>query len=220
MPGELPPAHDELPLAGEVPAAAGEQPPRGVVELKLPEFENNCVAYVPESYRNDLPHGLIVWLHAPGGFEQDKLVDLWKPLCDAHGFILLAPQSADKPAGNRPRFALCAKMVDDVRRRYTIDPARLVAHGHQGGGRWPMCWRSSEPGRGAGGGGGRRSPAPRRRTRPRPSRPGARRSTPRWPPRASSPRRSRPASSDCARPVIRSRSKMSANRAGISLLRN
>jgi serine protease Do len=128
LPGELPAAHDEL------PPAAAEQPAKGVVELKLPEFENNCIGYVPESYRNDLPHGLIVWLHAPGGFDQDKLVELWKPLCEAHGFILLAPQSADKAGWKPTEVRFVRKMVDDVRRRYTIDPTRLVAHGHQGGG--------------------------------------------------------------------------------------
>ncbi len=64
IPGSLPPAREFDP--GE----AENRPPVGVVEIKIPEEKNECVAFVPDNYHPDVAHGLLVWLHAPGGFDR------------------------------------------------------------------------------------------------------------------------------------------------------
>jgi serine protease Do len=134
LPGPLPAARGALPPKTE-PDAEGESRPKvGVVALKIPEFENECLAYVPESYDPRLAYGVVVWLHAPGGLKADELVELWKPLCDEHDLILVAPKSADRTRWQATEGRFVRRVLDDVAKNYTTDPARIVVHGHEGGG--------------------------------------------------------------------------------------
>jgi poly(3-hydroxybutyrate) depolymerase len=94
---------------------------------------NKCVAYVPEQYQANKPHGLVVWLHAPGLFDQDELVKQWKPLCDQFDLILLAPQSVDPQRWTVPEIEFVQKTIDNVTSSYTIDPHRVVTHGYLAG---------------------------------------------------------------------------------------
>jgi serine protease Do len=128
IPESLPPAR------GSVEAAAGEQPPVGIVEIKIPEEPNQCIAYVPESYNASVAYGVLVWLHAPGGFDRDELVNRWKEHCEKNDLILLAPKSADPSKWLPTEVALVRKMIDDVLGRYNIDRTRIVLHGYQAGG--------------------------------------------------------------------------------------
>ncbi|MEX0677506.1 MAG: PDZ domain-containing protein [Pirellulales bacterium] len=130
LPGELPPAY--APDADVAPE--GEKPQVGVVELKVPEFENECLAYVPEDYSPRVPHGVVVWLHAPGGVKKDELLELWQPLCEQYDFILLAPRSADRTKWQPTEVRFVRRVLDEVMKTYTVDSARVVVHGHQGGG--------------------------------------------------------------------------------------
>ena len=93
LPAELPP---NLPLAYTIerPAAKAEIK-RGLVPIKLAEFPGECIAFVPESYRAEIPHGLVVWLGPPSEWKPEELVARWKPLCEQHDLILLAPKSTD-----------------------------------------------------------------------------------------------------------------------------
>jgi serine protease Do len=128
LPGELPPAHE--PLA----ATDAERPPVGKIPIKVPEFGNACMAYVPEDYHPRGSYGVIVWLHAPGQYKPDELVELWKPMCDEHDFILLAPESSD-PAQWRPHdVRIVRRLLDEIIKTYQVDLARVVVHGHEGGG--------------------------------------------------------------------------------------
>ncbi|MBI3839889.1 MAG: PDZ domain-containing protein [Planctomycetia bacterium] len=128
LPGELPPAH------GSLAPAEGERPQVGLVALKIPEFENQCLAYVPESYHPQLAYGVVVWLHAPGGFKQEELIERWKPLCEQYDFILLAPKSLDPKSWQPIEARFVRRVLDDVMKNYTTDAARIVVHGHEGGG--------------------------------------------------------------------------------------
>jgi poly(3-hydroxybutyrate) depolymerase len=117
-----------------VEAAAGEQPPVGIVEIKIPEEPNQCIAYVPASYNASVAYGVLVWLHAPGGFDRDELVNRWKEHCEKNDLILLAPKSADPSKWLPTEVALVRKTIDDVLGRYNIDRTRIVLHGYQAGG--------------------------------------------------------------------------------------
>ncbi len=130
LPGKLPPAYQ----SSEPAPAAAAGPQVGSVPIKLPEFENECVAYVPADYTPDAPHGLIVWLHAPGGFDEQDLIALWKPLCEQYGFILLAPKSGEKSKWQPTEARIIRRFIDAATKTYSIDPARVVLHGHEGGG--------------------------------------------------------------------------------------
>jgi hypothetical protein len=128
VPDSLPPARSQR----EVPE--GQRPPVGSVEIKIPEVANKCMAYVPESYGSAASYGLMVWLHAPGSFDADELVQRWKPLCDQYDLILLAPQSADIRRWTPNEFEFVRKTMDDVIGNYAIDPTRVVLHGYLAGG--------------------------------------------------------------------------------------
>ena len=105
----------------------------GVVELKVPEFENECLAYVPEDYSPSVPHGVVVWLHAPGGVKQDELLALWQPLCEEYDLILLAPRASDRTKWQPTEVRFVRRVLEEVMKNYTVDPTRVVVHGHQGG---------------------------------------------------------------------------------------
>jgi len=130
VPGELPPAY----AAEEDAAPAGDRPKVGVIEMKLPEFENECLAYVPESYDAARPPGVVVWLHAPGGLAQDETLARWKPLCEQYGLILLAPKSLDRTQWKPTEMQFIRRVLDQTMKSYAVDPSRVAVHGHQGGG--------------------------------------------------------------------------------------
>lgn len=134
---ELPPAHAAVePLVA--PDKPGENEPErpqvGVVALKIPEFQNECLAYVPESYDPRVAYGVVVWLHAPGGLKQDELLELWKPLCQQHDFILVAPKATDRTKWQPTEGRFVRRALDDVMKNYTTDPSRIVLFGQEGGG--------------------------------------------------------------------------------------
>src|SRR5207253_3059887 len=57
---DLPSAHAELADRNAGGAATG------VVEIKVPEFSNECMAYVPANYTPQLKYGVVIWIHSPG----------------------------------------------------------------------------------------------------------------------------------------------------------
>lgn len=132
LPEELPP--EELP-----PAHAGTQPAQGPgagssISVKVPEFPNDAWAYLPRTYRPDLPHGLVVWLHDAEGLEWDELLAQWKPECDRGQWLLLAPKAVDPRRWDRIELSLVRKLIDQVSNEYMIDPARIVVAGRDVGG--------------------------------------------------------------------------------------
>lgn len=127
IPGPLPPALSDKP-AGDAPEGVGE------VEVNIPEIANKCFAYVPETYRPETPHGVVVWLHEPGGFDQKELVQRWKTLCEENSLILLAPQSADPDKWVATEVDFIQKTMEDILARYNVDRTRIVVHGFKAGG--------------------------------------------------------------------------------------
>jgi serine protease Do len=128
IPGDLPSAHDEP------PAAEGDKPATGVVKIKIPESQSECMAYVPEAYNAKLSYGVVVWLHPPGGYKEDELVARWKDLCTKGDFILLAPKSADSAKWQRTELEFVRKTLDQLAAKYHVDRARTVTVGQEGGG--------------------------------------------------------------------------------------
>lgn len=128
LPGELPAARDKL------PAAEGERPAVGVSEGKLPEFKNAYQLYVPENYHPDVRYGVVVWLHGPGGDEEKQVLEQWKPLCKLHDLILVIPGSNAPNQWERTEAEFIARVLAQVTKTYSTDPARTVLHGYQAGG--------------------------------------------------------------------------------------
>ncbi len=130
---------DKVP--GDIPAAqasseqrAGDRPQVGAFAVKLPEFKNECSAYVPDSYNAATSYGLVVWLHPPGGTKDEELLARWKEACDRLNLILLAPRSADPARWMPPEVGFVAKTIEQMRDTYNVDPLRIVLNGQQAGG--------------------------------------------------------------------------------------
>ncbi|MBW8884907.1 MAG: PDZ domain-containing protein [Planctomycetia bacterium] len=90
IPGDLP-----LPVKEPLPPAA-EKTVTGIVEIKLPEEKNECVAFVPENYHPQMPHGLVVVLSAPGAVDRDKLASRWKAVWTRPGSPPTAIRRAER----------------------------------------------------------------------------------------------------------------------------
>ncbi|MCC7084329.1 MAG: PDZ domain-containing protein [Pirellulales bacterium] len=127
VPDALPPAHESLP-----PKENG--PPLGKLPIKIPEAKSDCWAYIPDSYRSAVPHGMIVWLQGSKEAKDDNLIAMWKLLCEQHDLILLIPNSEEAGRWQRSDLEFIRKMVDEVVRKYQVDPTRIIAAGTQGGG--------------------------------------------------------------------------------------
>lgn len=128
IPAELPPAHEALDPAGT------QRPATGIVEIRLPEVANQCLAYVPQSYHPDVPHGVVLWLMEPGKFDRDALIERWRPLCEKHDLILLAPQPQDAARWLPTEVEFVRKALEDLLSKYQVDRNRIVAHGIRSGG--------------------------------------------------------------------------------------
>ena len=128
IPAELPPAH------GEPSAVPDPKPVTGIVPIRIPEFSNKCMAYVPANYNPQVPCGVVIWLHAPGGNKDDELVAAWKDICSKHDLILLAPQSNDPAKWQRTELNFIRKTLDEVVAKYHVDRNRIVVAGQEGGG--------------------------------------------------------------------------------------
>ena len=144
-PDDLPPAVSGSPAAQPKPAVkksskpaappkAAGLPPLGARRLTIPEYSNEVRAYVPEKYAPDVPYGVVVWLHAPGGFDWKELLGRWKPLCDRRDLILVAPKSSDPARWSPAEAALVGRLLMEVASQYNVDPARIVVGGYEGGG--------------------------------------------------------------------------------------
>jgi S1-C subfamily serine protease/predicted esterase len=120
-----------------VPAIAkpeGEEVAAQTVELEFAEERNKCFAYIPSTYRNDAPHGVLVWLHGPSGYKEADLEKRFKELCEKYQVILLAPQAGDGKKFSATDVDFCGKAIQKVIADYTVDGNRIATHGYQAGG--------------------------------------------------------------------------------------
>lgn len=127
-------APDTLPPPRETLPAEEDGPKLGKLPIKIPEAKNECSAFVPDTYRSGVPHGVVVWLAGNNPKKDDDLLAKWKPLCEQHDLILLMPKSEEEGRWQRSDLEFVRKMIDEVARKYDVDRARVVAAGQQGGG--------------------------------------------------------------------------------------
>ena len=129
IPAELPPPRSPSDAA----APEVELPQTGAIAVKIPEFQNECLAYVPEAYDPKVAYGVVIWLHAPGGFADDELLARWRAHCDSADLILLAPKAAEPERWRPTEVEFIRKTLDQITSTYHVDPSRVVVHGHQSG---------------------------------------------------------------------------------------
>jgi serine protease Do len=92
--------------------------------------------YVPDNYDPNVSHGLVVWFHAAGqgGKDDEVMARTFREFCESHHFILMGPKSAGADGWLPSETEQVMQDVRAVLGRYTIDRARVVAHGVGNGG--------------------------------------------------------------------------------------
>jgi pimeloyl-ACP methyl ester carboxylesterase len=89
---------------------------------------------VPEAYAAEVPYGVVVWLHGASAFDWPELLARWKPLCQRHDLILVAPKAADSTRWTAGEAGLVDRLLLEVAAAYHVDPARVVVCGQERGG--------------------------------------------------------------------------------------
>lgn len=105
--------------------------------------------YVPSSLDPSLPAPVVVDLHGSGsGPEQELDLDGMDRAADDHGFLVVLPVASEVPfpgggftwnVPHDPRYdddvRFVADVIDDVSRRFLVDPGRVYLSGFSGGAR-------------------------------------------------------------------------------------
>ncbi|HEV7225839.1 MAG TPA: PDZ domain-containing protein [Pirellulales bacterium] len=128
VPAELPPA------VAEREAFADERPAVGSFSVKVPEFKNDALAYVPADYDPRLRYAVLTWFPSSGDFKDEDVLARWKAHCDRQGLILLAPKPAEQGKWQKGDLEFAAKALDQLRAVYQTDSLRVAAGGHELGG--------------------------------------------------------------------------------------
>jgi hypothetical protein len=123
IPRALPPA-DASPASGTEAAT-----PAALTEIKIPEEPNECQAYIPASYRADLPHGLLIVLPLPGEFKADEFTREWSAVAERYSLLVAAPQARLPNMWLPTETAFVRKVIDHFAASYNIDRTRVVVHG-------------------------------------------------------------------------------------------
>jgi len=120
--------------SGDKPENEASEAPR---KLKIVEFDNECDVYVPSTYSDDMPHGLVVLLYRNGRTAVDKaIVKRWQEACRDDGLILLVPRAAEDAGWTPPDLEFLKKAIDRTAEQYRIDARRVVVHGVETGGQF------------------------------------------------------------------------------------
>ncbi len=115
---------------GRSPGEAPEiDPSGGEYDLAEETFE----VYVPESYREDAPVGLFVWISPTpfGGFRSPAIAEA----LDRHRVIWVGADASGNLRLVWYRTGLALDAVQSLGRLYAIDPKRVWVGGHSGGSR-------------------------------------------------------------------------------------
>jgi len=82
---------------------------------------------------SDLPRAVVVLLHGAGRTGA-SVVEMWKPIADANGLLLIGPNSLGEswnPQTDGSTFL--AAVLNDASRRYRLDRRRIYLFGHSAG---------------------------------------------------------------------------------------
>ncbi|MGQ0634062.1 MAG: alpha/beta hydrolase-fold protein [Planctomycetaceae bacterium] len=129
-----------LPWLPPALAAEGIEPGKPLRVAVRESADLASVAYqvlLPHEYHPDSRYPLVVALH--GGRGPEQAVTFWKEQSQRNGYIVIAPEYADKPDQRQYEYTVAAHQVvleslRDARRRFSVDSDRVFLAGHGMGG--------------------------------------------------------------------------------------
>ena len=121
-----------LPEKLPVPPIDPEAKPGREVGLTLPQWKNEVKAWLPKAYSQDRHHGLLLWLRSTT--DGAASFDLWKKHADSRGLIVVHIEPSSKERWLPEEANLVREILKLSKKKFTIDPRRIVLGGQAGGG--------------------------------------------------------------------------------------
>lgn len=122
------------------PAPKKEDPKKvetGMIKRSNAARDHEYWIYVPENYDPNIAHAVVIWMHPRGqGREKDAeaFSRMWEDYCEDHHIILVGPRAVNETGWLVSESEFVKEALRDVIGTYTIDKARIVAHGMSDGG--------------------------------------------------------------------------------------
>ena len=108
-------------------------PKTGRFNQDLEGHDHSFWAYVPESYNPAHGYGLVVWIHPGSDTMEADIHDLWKPICDERGLILVGPRAKNIAGWSLNEAGFIEALVQEMQQKYRIDSQRVVLHSYSDG---------------------------------------------------------------------------------------
>ncbi|MFI5402356.1 MAG: hypothetical protein ACHQ1G_05415 [Planctomycetota bacterium] len=122
------------------PASPGTEETSVALTVDGVREQTRIAVHVPESYDPAKPAPLVLALHGAGGNGSDE-IQLWRPVADALGMLVVAPTEAGENAGyafTRREREAALEALRWARRRFNVDENRIHLTGVSRGGH--MTW--------------------------------------------------------------------------------
>jgi len=132
VPTRVPAMLESVEIAAPDPKPA-DLPTTGRFNKSLAGHDNNFWAYVPENYNPAHGYGLVVWIHPGSNTMEADIYDLWKPICEQRGLILVGPRAKEIAGWNLSEAGFIEALVKEMQQKYNIDDQRIVLHGYSNG---------------------------------------------------------------------------------------
>lgn len=101
---------------------------------KLPGYEQELWAYVPDSYNADYQYGMLVFTHPANDSMEATVFREWQSICELRGIILVAPKAAKLAGWTANETDYVKDVVEKFKERYNVDANRVAIHGFGNGG--------------------------------------------------------------------------------------
>ena len=132
LPTQVPAVLESQIIAAPDPKPA-DLPTIGRFNKDLAGHDNNFWGFVPETYNPAHGYGLVVWIHPGSDTMEADIYDLWKPICEQRGLILVGPRAKELAGWNLNEAGFIEALVKEMQQKYNIDDQRIVLHGYSNG---------------------------------------------------------------------------------------
>lgn len=104
---------------------------KGFIERTNKTLGRQYWIYVPTTYKPDVAHGVILWLHDAGNAGKDgkDVAKTWAEYCETNHFILIGPKSQSNTGWVASETEAVINDLSELYKEFTIDRRRVVAHG-------------------------------------------------------------------------------------------
>lgn len=137
-PSKRPPTKTPAKTPGKEAPATATKPKTGFYEVNDTTSGHSTWYYVPDDYDPNISYGVVIWLQPAGETMQEGILSVWKPICNQHHLILMAPKAENAQGWLTSEADQIQIELRALLRQYTIDRQRIVAHGLRQGAQFAL----------------------------------------------------------------------------------